>query len=138
MANSNLNKDSLEIRLGSDLKFPISGSFEPISGLDLVLQDMQQLLLTLPGERVNRPNYGCALRNQIWENIDVVATEGPNSIKTALELFEPRIQVLGVGVVEVNENTGLIAFNIEFKVKETDQNVSLVFPFRTGTQLSLA
>lgn len=137
MANSNLNKDSLEIRLGSDLKFPISGSFAPISGLDLLLQDIQQLLLTVPGERVNRPDYGCSLRNQIWENIDVVVIEAPNSIRASLELYEPRIQVLGVGVVEVNENTGLIAFNINFRVKETDQNVNLVFPFRTGTQLSL-
>lgn len=137
MANSNLSKDSLEIRLGSDLKFPISGVFEPISGIDLILQDMQQLLLTVPGERVNRPEFGCTLRNQIWENIDVVAAQAPNSIRAALELYEPRIQVLGVGVVEVNENTGLIAFNITFRIKETDQNVSLVFPFRTGTQLSL-
>jgi len=129
--------DSLKIRLGSDLKFPIAGSFEPISGLDLLLQDIQQLLLTIPGERVQRPTFGCSLRAQIWENIDYAQVAGAAAIREALDTFEPRITVTDVSGTS-NRNTGLITFNIQFVVNNSDTTVNLVFPFRTSTQLSFA
>lgn len=137
MANISSQQESLKIRLGSDLKFPIQGSFEPIEGLDLLIQDIQQLLLTIPGERVNRPNFGCTLRAQTWENIQDTAINGAASITESLESFEPRITVIGV-TSEVNENTGLITFNISFVVNSVDTPVNLIFPFRAGTQLSFS
>ena len=138
---SNINttsvKESLEVRLGSDLKFPIKGAFEPVSGTDLLLQDISQLLLTIPGERVSRPEFGCKLRNQIWENIDDAATNGSANIRSALDKFEPRIRVTSVGSV-VNRNTGLINFTIRFIILDTDTRVNLVFPFRSSTDLSFS
>jgi phage baseplate assembly protein W len=128
---------SLNERLGSDLKFPISGNFSPISGLDLLLQDIQQVLLTTPGERVNRPEFGCNLRMQVWENLGTAAIQGAASIREALERFEPRITVTNVDST-INENTGLITFNIQFIVNNTDTALNLIFPFRSGTQLSFS
>lgn len=136
MANKIISKEqSLKERLGSDLKFPIAGSFQAISGVDLLLQDIQQLLLTIPGERPGRPDYGCTLRNQIWENIDVAAINGEVSIREALDRFEPRITVINIGS-SVNRNTGLITFSIKFQINNDDSTLNLVFPFRVGTQLS--
>src|SRR3990167_8274369 len=88
--------ENLKERLGSDCKLPINGSFEPISGVDLLLQDIQQLLLTIPGERVNRPKFGCYLKTMLWENIEVAAKNGASSIESALINFEPRITVISV------------------------------------------
>lgn len=129
--------ESLTIRLGFDLKFPIVGNFQPISGLDLLLQDVQQLLLTVPGERVGRPTYGCNLRNQIWENIDQAYINGAAEIRAALGKFEPRITVTAVNG-QINRNTGLIVFTIRFIVKSTDTAVNLIFPLRTSQQISAA
>jgi len=129
--------DTLALRLGHDLKFPINGNFEPISGLDLLLQDIQQLLLTVPGERVGRPTYGCALRNQIWENIDQAYLNGASEIRAALSKFEPRITVTSV-TGQVNRNTGLILFSIRFIVNATDTSANLIFPLRTSNQISAA
>jgi len=129
------SEETLKARLGSDLKFPIQGSFEPISGLDLLLQDIQQLLLTSPGERLNRPTWGCGLRALVWENLETAALEGPGIISAALSNFEPRVNLLGVEV-QTNDNTGLISFIIRFTVKSTDTSVNLVFPLRVGTELS--
>ena len=128
---------SINIRMGSDLKFPINGTIQTISGLDVLLQDIQQLLLTMPGERVFRPDYGCTLRTYVWENLHDTAQLGLTSIRNALDEFEPRIDVINV-TGETNENTGLITFNILFSIKETDTTINLVFPFRSGTQLSFA
>lgn len=128
---------SLNQRLGSDLRFPIVNNFNHISGLNLLLQDIQQLLLTIPGERVNRPEFGCSLRNQVWENLNTAAIQGAASIRDAIERFEPRVTVTNVSST-TNENTGLITFNIQFVVNNTDTALNLVFPFRAGTQLSFA
>lgn len=137
MANIKSKDQSLKDRLGSDLKFPIQNNFVPISGLDLLLQDIQQLLLTVPGERLNRPDYGCNLRNQIWENMAEAALNGAAAIREALDRFEPRISVINVDST-VNDNTGLITFNIQFIVDASDQEVNLIFPFRAGTALSFS
>lgn len=138
MAIIKSQKASLDIRLGSDLKFPIVDNFQPVAGVDLLLQDIQRLLLTIPGERVSRPDFGCNLRNQIWENMSSAGEFGAAAIQEALDSFEPRIQLLAVNTVEVNENTGLITFNIQFVIIDTDTSVNLVFPFRAGTSLSFA
>lgn len=137
MASIKSGKESLKERLGSDAKFPIQGNFETTSGVDLLLQDIEQLLLTLPGERVNRPSFGCTLRNQIWENIEEAALQGKASIKAAIIRFEPRVQLLDVDYT-INQNTNLITFNIRFIVKANNTPLNLVFPFRSGTQLSFS
>lgn len=137
MAAIKSTEESLKVRLGSDLKFPIAGNFEAVSGVNLLLQDIQQLLLTTPGERVTRPEYGCNLRNQIWENLQDASELGSASIQVALDTYEPRITLLNIDST-INENTGLITFNIQFVINSTDTAVNLIFPFRAGTQLSFA
>lgn len=136
MATFNIDV-TLKERLGSDLKFPIIGSFQPIDGLALLIQDIQLLLLTVPGERVNRPTWGCPLRTYVWENIDDLIIKGPSIIKKALQDYEPRITVNSVSGIP-NYNTGLVSFKINFTVKATNSPVNLVFPFRSGTALSQA
>ncbi len=128
---------TLKERLGSDLKFPIVGSFEAIDGVALLLQDIQLLLLTVPGERVRRPEWGCPLRTYLWENIDDLVTQGPVVIKNSLQKHEPRIAVSNISALP-NYNTGLVTFKIRFVIKATNSPVNLVFPFRSGLALSEA
>lgn len=128
-------QESFRQRLGQDAKFPIVGNFEVIDGIATLLQDIQTLLLTLPGERVGRPEFGCNLRDQVWENLDVAASDGAAAIQRALGRFEPRIDVTSVSS-DINRNTGLISFIIRFNIKNTDTNLNLIFPFRTSQEIS--
>jgi phage baseplate assembly protein W len=137
MASLQTIQTTLNARLGSDLQFPIVNKFVVTSGVNLLIQDIQQLLLTTPGERVFRPDYGCELMLSVWENIYTAATEGASSIRTAIQLFEPRITVINISS-QIFENTNLIVFNIQFQVNSTDSVFNLVFPFRMGTALSQA
>ena len=129
-------KQTLNDRLGADTTFPIANTFTSVAGLDLLLQDIQLLLCTVPGERVMRPTFGCNLKNQVWENIDAAAAKGAASIKTAIVTFEPRVQLLNVQST-INRNTGLVVFQVTFLVRATNVQANLVFPYRVGTAVSL-
>ena len=118
MAIIKTKEDSLNIRLGSGLSMPLNGSFIPVSGVDMLLQDIQQLLLTVPGERVFRPDFGCNLRNMVWENIDTLIQIGPTEIRNALSKFESRITVTSIQS-SINRNTGLVLFSIVFLINAT-------------------
>lgn len=83
-----------------------------------------------------RPNFGCNLKAQLWANIDDAAANGAAAIKTAITTFEPRVQLLNVQS-SINRNTGLIVFQVTFLVKATNVTANLVFPYRSGTALSL-
>jgi phage baseplate assembly protein W len=133
--NKTVLNDNLVEKLGSDLKMPIKSVFEPISGTDLLNQDIQILLLTSPGERVNNPQYGCGLNAMIWENMDEAASKGSQVIKTAITKFEPRISLLSV-TSRLNRNTGLIIFIIKYVEKATGSIGNLVFPLRPANQLA--
>lgn len=137
MAQKAKINEALVERLGTDAKFPIVENFVSIKGLDVLLQDIQALLLTIPGERVMRPDFGCDLRTYLWENIDEVAKKGPGSISTAIRKFEPRIKLTKVET-SVNRNTGLITFVIRFYIKQTNTPVNLIFPVRTSQQIASA
>ena len=137
MAIIKTTQQSLEALIGSDLRFPIVNSFEPISGVDLLLQDIQQLLLTTPGERLMRPSFGCNIRNMIWENIDTVSQNGASEIRSAITKFEPRVTVTSV-TSSVNRNTGLVIFSIVFLINTTTTSANLLFPIRTSQQLASA
>ena len=116
--------------LGKDTKLPIQGKFQSIKGIDTVLQDIQILLATVPGERVMRPEYGCGLFTRVWDNIDYVASQGVIDIQEAIAAFEPRVRLDNV-VAVANRDTGLISFTISFTIIETNTPQNLVFPFQT-------
>ena len=129
---------SLKDRLGTDLTAPIDGNFNIIEGVQLVLQDIQLGLLTLPGERVGRPTFGSRLRAMIWENLDSALVQLPGIVQGFLTTYEPRIKVLSVDIADTNRNTGLILLRISFIITYTDQTVNLIFPFRNSQELSRA
>lgn len=123
--------------LGSDLTLPISGNFQVIAGLNLLIQDIEQLCLTTPGERVGRPEYGCLLRTRLWENIDDVANQGTQDIQQAIAQFEPRVTVLDV-TSTIFRDDGIVLFTIRIVVNATNQPLNFVLPFRSSAELIAA
>lgn len=120
---------------GKGLKFPINGKFESEYGVDKVLEDIQLLLLTKPGERVMRPEFGCGLPTRIWENLDSVATDGIADIVNAIDAFEPRVSLIEV-LPSIDRSRGVVFFQIRMIILETNQEANLVFPFKAASDIS--
>ena len=70
----------------------------------LIKNDILQLLLTIPGERVMRPDFGVNLRNFVFEQM---TTQDMNNLRSEIEtqitIQEPRVVVDSV-VVSRNDD----------------------------------
>jgi phage baseplate assembly protein W len=121
--------------LGKSLKCPIDTKFVPVTGLELILQDVELLLLTNFGERVMRPDFGCGLGGRLWDNLDDVANNGVRDIIIAIKKFEPRVTLIEV-VPSINRTKGFIFFNIRMFIKEMNTEANLVFPFKPTAEMS--
>ncbi|MCE8419231.1 GPW/gp25 family protein [Rhodovulum sulfidophilum] len=60
-----------------------------------IRQDLLLLLLTVPGERVMRPAYGCHLDRLLFQpNDETLAGLAIHYVRQAMARFEPRIEIL--------------------------------------------
>ena len=74
---------------------------------EAVKADLMQLLLTNPGERVMLPEFGTPLRPLLFEQSNpLFAQRVRNAIISAINLWEPRIVVLAIDIVDPQGNTG--------------------------------
>ena len=119
--------------LGQDTQFPINGAFRPSFGMSEVNQCIQLLISTVPGERVQRPEYGCRLYTRVWENLDSVASEGLSDIREAIDNFEPRVNLVSVNS-RIFRDEGRVLFAVEYRLKDSNVVENLVFPFSGNLQ----
>lgn len=74
----------------------------------LIKNDILQLLLTIPGERVMRPKYGVNLRNFVFENLvssDLSILK--SNIAEQLTIYEPRVNIVTIDLVPDPDRNGL-------------------------------
>lgn len=71
----------------------------------LIKNDILQLLLTVPGERVMRPGFGVNLRNFVFENADINDLSFlETTISEQLSNQEPRVNVENVSITPDVDN----------------------------------
>lgn len=113
----------LDIAEGS-LGFSISprGSIAMVDGRESVRQAILLLLSTIPGERVMRPDYGCQLHRLVFSpNDETTAGLAIHYVRQALEMWEPRIEVLHLDAERNAENPERLTISLEYRVKATQQ-----------------
>ncbi|OVE80894.1 hypothetical protein BVY04_04690 [bacterium M21] len=115
-------------------------SFPPrfIKGADCVLmvseeEDIQEsmhlLLNTSVGERFLRPDYGCDVRNYVYETMNMtLETYLTDLIQTAILFHEPRIHFDSIDVNEREDVDGLDII-IKYTVRSTNTRSNYVYPF---------
>lgn len=70
-------------------------------GLRLIKNDILQLLLTTPGERVHRPTFGTSIKSTVFEQADdFTLSMLEDDIRTVMDREEPRVVVTDVNVVK--------------------------------------
>lgn len=104
---------------------------------DDIRQAIRIILETAPGERMMRPDFGCGIHELVFGVVDSTTLQRVRSVvEEALRQFEARIDVLHVATDDQAALDGMLAVEIEYRVRKTNQTGNLVFPFyfREGGQ----
>lgn len=123
--------------LGIGWAFPVefdyaSGTVKRVSELEDIAQSLTILLRTRPGERVMRPDYGCALDDLLFEPVDEgLLTFIKDLISTAILYYEPRIDLQKVEILTdpalIQE--GKVYVEISFVVRSTNGRYNYVYDY---------
>ena len=92
-------------------------------GEDNVRESIRLILLTEPGERVLREEFGCGLRRFLFEPNTVTTRQLISErITRAIEVWEPRVVVDEVKVEGDGQDARLVAVTILFRLVATQAN----------------
>ncbi len=91
------------------------------------LRDMiEQVLFTSPGERVNRPTFGCGLLQLIFApNNDSLAAAAQFTVQGSLQQWLG--ELIQVEAVNVQQNDGTLSVSVQYTVRSTQQRQVVQF-----------
>lgn len=119
--------------IGSGWGFPAAisrgGAVRLVSGTEELDASIRMILSTVPGERVMRPEFGCAMWLLVFAPLSA-GTYGliEQAVREALERWEPRI-VLDRVAAAADSTPGTVLIDIAYRVRSTNDPRNLVFPF---------
>ena len=95
-----------------------------------VMQSLQILLGTRPGERVMQPRFGCNLDVMLFEPITTTLIAFVKElIENSILYFEPRIELDSININTVEVHDGLILIELNYTLRSTNSRFNLVYPF---------
>ena len=120
--------------LGQGWAFPLGVDSRGGIGLARYDHDIEEaiiiILSTARGERVMRPEFGSSIHEFVFApNNATTAGLLAYAVEEALVRWEPRIDLLGVDVQPDPLDASRLLINIRYKVKATNDEVNLVYPF---------
>ena len=88
---------------------------------DLALrQSILLLLATVPGERVMRPQYGCDLERFVFApNDDTTAGLAMQTVRSAIERWEPRIEILALDASRDPDDAAKLVVTLTYRGRFT-------------------
>jgi hypothetical protein len=118
--------------LGQGLSFPPrvgpDGRFAWSAGEDNMRELIRVILMTEGGERLMRENFGCGLRQYLFEPNTVTTRQRiQNSIEQAIARWEPRVSVDDVSVDPDDTDPRRVNINVQFRLVATQRAGSLSF-----------
>ncbi|MGD1845732.1 MAG: GPW/gp25 family protein [Salibacteraceae bacterium] len=120
--------------LGTGWAFPPTfkretSGVEMVSDLDDIVQSIQIILGTAPGERVMQPNFGSNMERLLFEPLDNSLRAYMSDLVTDTLLFhEPRINLNSVELTALPLE-GRVDISIDFTVRSTNKRSNIVYPF---------
>jgi phage baseplate assembly protein W len=129
---------SWRYRLGDALTSPgvgvsATGAVDLVSEDQALRQSILLLLATVPGERVMRPTYGCPLDRLVFApNDDTTAGMAIYAVRSALERWEPRIEILALDAKRDDEDPATLLIELNYRAKASGTVDTIGIATQTG------
>jgi uncharacterized protein len=120
--------------IGRGISFPMrvdtSGAIAMGHGADDIDANLRVVLITAPGERVMRPQFGCRIWDLLFEpiNANTLGLMG-EAVRDAVSQWEPRVELDEVDIEPDPTNQARVLINLRYRVKVTNDVRNLVYPF---------
>lgn len=106
------------------------GGIAMVSGTEDIEQAMRIILLTAPGERVMRPEFGCRIWDYVFHTLDAnTIGQMTAAVREALERWEPRADIEQITIEPSPTDPARASIEVAYRVKETNDRRNLVVPF---------
>jgi phage baseplate assembly protein W len=120
--------------IGNGWAFPLridaTGAIALVSREREIVEAIQLILATAPGERPMRPEFGCGVHDYVFAPADEdTAGRVAFEVRRALDRWEPRIDVTDVVVGFDNQDEGVLYIDVRYTIRGTNDPRNLVFPF---------
>jgi phage baseplate assembly protein W len=120
--------------LGKGLRFPVSvnlnGGVSTSSLEENVRQSIFVILGTAPGERINRPQFGCRIHDLMFApNNPLTAARAEIYCEEAIYKYEPRVSKVKVSAEANSDEPNRLDIRIEYVIAGKNDKRNLVFPF---------
>jgi len=120
--------------IGRGILFPLrvdqSGGIALGSGTDDIDASIRMAIVTAPGERVMRPQFGCRIWDLLFEPINA-NTLGlmAEAVRDTVSQWEPRVTLEDVVVEPDPASPARVLIDLHYRVRTTNDRRNLVFPF---------
>jgi phage baseplate assembly protein W len=106
------------------------GHLKLVGGEEKIRQSIQIILGTAPGERQMRPQFGCGVHDLVFQpNSSSLRTLLAEKVRTALVLWEPRIDVVSVNAEVPVEGPNYLIVRISYRIRSNNAFHNMVYPF---------
>ncbi|MDT4945258.1 MAG: uncharacterized protein QOH14_1991 [Pseudonocardiales bacterium] len=107
-----------------------TGSIRLTDTAEDIERSMRIVLMTAPGERLMRPQFGCRIWDLLFEPVT------PNllgliaeAVRQAMAQWEPRVEIEDVKPLPDGDDGALVRVQISYRVRATNDRRNLVYPF---------
>lgn len=117
------------------LRLTPTGRLATVTDAASIRQALLLLLSTRPGERVNRPAYGCYLfRLAFAPSDDTTAGLAMHYVARAVEQWEPRVVVIALDADRPADAPWLLEVQMRYRVRATqhDDEITVAVPIDAG------
>ncbi|HZX26325.1 MAG TPA: GPW/gp25 family protein [Telluria sp.] len=121
--------------LGCGWSFPplfdaFGGTVKMVQGDTDIQQSLTILCSTLLGERVMLPQFGAGLGQFVFDRADAtLIARIKSTLSNAVLLYEPRIDLDDITVVESGTIDGLLEIGMTYTIRQTNSRSNMVYPF---------
>ena len=125
--------------LGKGFRFPVSlnlnGGVSTSALEEYVRQSIFIILGTAPGERINRPRFGCRIHDLMFApNNPLTSARAEVFCEEAIYKYEPRVAKVKCTAQANPDEPNRLDIRIEYVIAGKNDKRNLVFPFYLRTQ----
>jgi uncharacterized protein len=117
--------------VGSGWAFPLradpTGKVALVGGTQEIEESIRLILMTAPGERPMRPEFGCAVHDYVFDGIDPeMMGRVDHAVRVAIDRWEPRVEVDAVDFDIEGED--VIHIEVTYRLKPNNDVRNLIYP----------